>query len=246
MDIMKCQPKIRFTPKTSPGRFMHLSKKNVSWRVIMCIMHIYQKKYKCITHPWPLSHRVAWILRTEVLRLQRPKMHRWSWCLGLTPMRWEKVLMDNRKDWMMKLCVCVYVFFFVVGGEYISCNIDWLYVNIPYGKRWLSNKNGPENALNQDDLRCMYHLQSRSLQNGIASVDWTKCFVPWRRACLAQQRMHLTSWAADLIKQKIHREPWQLRAWSGSGTPNESSMCCFKTMRMWYQCCTTEQQAWKN
>lgn len=124
---MKRQPKIRFTPKTSPGKFMHLSEKNVSWRVIMCIMHICQKKYTRITHPWPLSHRVAWILRTEALRLQRPKMHRWSWCLGLTPMRWEKVLMDNRKDWMMNLCVCMF-FFFWGGSIYLVALIDCMLI----------------------------------------------------------------------------------------------------------------------
>lgn len=34
---MKCQPKIRFTPKTSPGRFMHLSEKT---RIMTC-HHVY-------------------------------------------------------------------------------------------------------------------------------------------------------------------------------------------------------------
>lgn len=246
MDIMKRQPKIRFTPKTSPGRFMHLSEKK---RIMTC-HHVYNAHLskKIHTHHASLTSFSPGGLDFKNRGTKASKTEDAS--LVLMP-RFDPNEMgegfDGQPEGLDDELVCVCMFFFCCwGGEYISCNIDWLYVNIPYGKRWLSNKNGPENALNQDDLRCMYHLQSRSLQNGIASVDWTKCFVPWRRACLAQQRMHLTSWAADLIKQKIHREPWQLRAWSGSGTPNESSMCCFKTMRMWYQCCTTEQQAWKN
>ena len=118
-----------------------LHTKKISWQIhasirekrIMTCHHVYNahlsKKYTRITHPWPLSHRVAWILRTEVLRLQRPKMHRWSWCLGLTPMRWEKVLMDNRKDWMMNLCVCVCMFFFWGGGSvYLVALIDCMLI----------------------------------------------------------------------------------------------------------------------